>query len=105
MTPGQEFFNEWVGEVGDTELLREAAACIDVEVKKARTWSFIESAPKDRFILVYCPEDDSRWLAKWQGDQWHGVDELGLTRSAGGPDYVTGWKVTHWMPLPQAPKV
>lgn len=67
-------------------------------------WQDIETAPKDRFILVYCPEDDTRWLAKWQGDQWHGVDaEDGLTRTAGGPEYVTGWKVTHWMPVPAGP--
>jgi hypothetical protein len=66
-------------------------------------WQPIETAPRDRFVLVYCPEDDTRWLAKWQGGEWHGVDECGFTRTAGGPDYVTGWKVTHFAFLPAPP--
>lgn len=67
-------------------------------------WESIDTAPKDRFILVYCPEDNSRWLAKWQGGEWYGVDDEGLTRTAGGPDYVTGWKVTLWQDLPTPPE-
>jgi hypothetical protein len=69
-------------------------------------WVKIESAPKDRFVLLFCEEDGSRWFAKWQGGEWYGVDDLGLTRSghsAGDPDYVTGWFVTLWMPIPPAP--
>jgi hypothetical protein len=71
-------------------------------------WQPIGTAPKDSevFFLVYCPEDRSRWLAKWQDHRWHGIDELGLTReghSAGDPDVVTGWAVTKWMPLPHPP--
>lgn len=71
-------------------------------------WRPIESAPKnqEQFILLYCAEDRSRWLAKWQGDQWYGIDEFGLTRtgqSAGDPNYVTGWFVDAWMPLPEMP--
>lgn len=62
-----------------------------------------EKTPKDRFIFLYCPEDNSRWLAKWQGHRWHGVDELGFTREGMGPEDVTGWKVTHWRELPAAP--
>jgi hypothetical protein len=69
-------------------------------------WRPIETAPKDSFILLYCMEDDSRWLAKWQGHRWHGVDDMGLTRdghSDGDPEVVTGWAVNAWMPLPAAP--
>lgn len=60
-------------------------------------WRDIASAPRDRFIFVYCPEDKSRWLAKWQSDQWYGVDEQGLTRSS------NHWRVAHWRPLPEPP--
>lgn len=70
-------------------------------------WRPIETAPKDVFIFLYCPEDGSRWLAKWQDRRWHGVDDMGLTRagaSAGDPDVVTGWFVSHWMPLPPPPR-
>lgn len=71
-------------------------------------WQPIETAPKDRdyFILLWCPEDTSRWLAKWQGNRWYGVDDFGLARegaSVGDPNVVTGWFVSHWMPLPTSP--
>src|SRR6185312_11892115 len=72
----------------------------------APAWRTMESAPKDQFIFLFCPEDGSRWLAKWQSHRWHGVDDLGLTReghSFGDPDVVTGWAVTHWQPLPTPP--
>jgi hypothetical protein len=68
------------------------------------SWEPISSAPTDRFLILYCPEDESRWLAKWQGGCWHGVDvEHGLTRegrSLGDPEFVTGWFVSHWAELP-----
>lgn len=67
-------------------------------------WQPIETAPRTKFVLVYCPEDDTIWFAKMQGGEWHGVDEFGLTRTAGDPTYSTGWKVTRWMPLPEPPK-
>jgi len=69
-------------------------------------WRDIASAPKDRFIFVFCAEDNSRWIAKWQGGLWYGVDEHGLTRegrSAGDPDIVTGWAVNLWQPFPAPP--
>lgn len=70
-------------------------------------WRPIDTAPKNGvFVLLYCAEDRSRWLASWQGLRWHGVDELGLTReghSFGDPDVVTGWAVNAWMPLPDPP--
>lgn len=72
-----------------------------------RGWLDIETAPRDHFILLGCPEDRSVWLAKWQGGEWYGVDDRGLTRSGhshGDPNNVTGWFVTHWQPLPEAPR-
>jgi hypothetical protein len=73
-------------------------------------WQPIETAPKDstHFMMLYSPEDGSIWWAKWQGGRWYGVDVLGLTRegaSLGDPDVVTGWFVSHWMPLPDAPTI
>lgn len=69
------------------------------------SWQPIETAPLDRFILVYCHEDDSHWLAKWRGGEWYGSDcEHGITRtghSYGDPDYVTGWFVSQWRDVPR----
>ena len=74
---------------------------------QAQEWRPIESAPTkgESFILLWCPEDESTWLARWQGDEWYGVDELGLTRRGHslGADAVTGWFVSHWRPLPPPP--
>lgn len=70
------------------------------------TWQPIDSAPKYKFVFLFCKEDGSRWFAKWQEHRWHGVDDSGLSRegaSAGDPDVVTGWFVTHWQPLPAPP--
>lgn len=64
-------------------------------------WRDIANAPRNRFIFLWCPEDGSRWFAKWQGSGWFGVDELGLTRYGG---YDTGWKITSWFDLPEPPK-
>lgn len=66
-------------------------------------WQDISTAPKDRFIILFCPEDGSRWWAKWQGGNWYGVDDYGLTRVGMGPDDVTGWKVTMWQETPPPP--
>lgn len=71
-------------------------------------WRTMETAPKDRFILLWCAEDNSRWLAKWQGQRWYGVDDEGLTREGhteGDREVVTGWAVNAWMPLPDAPGI
>ena len=61
-------------------------------------WQMIETAPKDgKFYLLYCDEDGSIWLAAWQGGEWYGVDEFGLTRIS------RIWEPTHWQPLPVRP--
>jgi hypothetical protein len=71
-------------------------------------WQPIETAPKDRFILLYCHEDDSRWIAKWQGGEWYGTDcEHGILRmghSYGDTEYVTGWFVSQWTDIPPPPR-
>lgn len=67
-------------------------------------WQPIDTAPKSRFIIVYCPEDNSRWLAKWQSGHWYGCDvDHGLLREGMGPEDVTGWKVTLWTDAPAPP--
>lgn len=82
------------------ETLDELAALADKML-----WRPIHTAPKDRFIILYCPEDDSRWWASWQGGEWYGVDSLGLTRTGHSinDDAVTGWFITAWMPIPEPP--
>lgn len=64
-------------------------------------WQPIETAPKDKYVLLFCWEDKSIWLGKWQGRhdnaEWYGVDDEGLTRSS------SHYAVTHWMPLPEPP--
>ncbi len=77
-------------------LTREAATALLLSALKVG-WRDIDSAPKDRFLLLWFPGDQSRWLAKWQGDRWYGVDDEGLTRQS------TGWAPTHWQPLPSPP--
>jgi hypothetical protein len=86
-----------------SHLYDEITRGLEAVFMRMQLWSPIETAPKDRFILVWCPEDNSRWLAKWQGERWYGVDESGLTREGMGPEDVTGWKVEAWMEIPPAP--
>lgn len=72
-------------------------------------WQPIHTAPKDRFIFLYCPEDGSRWLAKWQQGEWYGMDvDHGIRRtghSLGDKDFVTGWFVSQWHDTPPAPSL
>lgn len=64
-------------------------------------WQPIETAPKDHFILLFCPRDHSRWLAMWQSDdRWYGVDDCGLTRDS----VAHRETITHWMYLPAHPR-
>lgn len=84
----------------------EVVGRLDVVNPAATSWQDISTAPRDRFILLYCAEDHSRWLAKWQGGKWFGVDDMGLTRtgrSEGDPNDVTGWVITGWADLPPPP--
>ena len=76
------------------------------ELADRMLWRSMDTAPRDTFIILWCPEDGSRWWAKWQGGEWYGVDELGLTRSGhtlGDPIHVTGWFIAGWLPIPDGP--
>lgn len=89
----------WAAEIARTATLSQPPV-------GERGWQEMGTAPKDHFILLYCEEDQSIWLAKWQGGLWYGCDDLGLTRSghtAGDPNVVTGWAVNGWRPLPSLP--
>lgn len=72
-------------------------------------WQLIDTAPKNekRYILLYCPEDGTRWFATWFCGQWCGIDDAGIDRvgySLGDKNYVTGWFVSHWQQLPHKPE-
>ena len=64
-------------------------------------WRLIETAPKDRAILVAWKAKDGAWLI-WNG-RW--VGELGCWCSAHTPAYSILGAPTHWMPLPEPPSV
>jgi len=58
-------------------------------------WQPIETAPKDREILVCQSQNSIVRIAK-------GKNEHGNWRTGSGPmDYIVA--VTHWMPLPKPP--
>lgn len=64
------------------------------ECKELNQWQTIESAPKDREILVYAPAyQDLRFLisvCKWHESAGFCIDELR--------------QPTHWMELPKPPR-
>jgi hypothetical protein len=80
------------------------------------TWQPIETAPKDGTeVLVWCPSAALVPLAM------HFSSEEYFAREYGDPDYMEAgwylsysypdglpectWEPTHWMPLPEPPKV
>jgi hypothetical protein len=88
------------------DIARSAAALSLQLLREPTDWQPMETAPHDQFIMLWCPEDNSRWLAKWQGDRWYGVDDMGFSRqgaSEGDPNVVTGWFVRCWVRLPNPP--
>lgn len=71
-------------------------------------WLPIETAPKDRMILLYRPtaiEWGKITLGKWQSDEyakkpkpyWEGWLKIGVTLQ------WRAWVPTHWMDLPKSP--
>lgn len=68
------------------------------ELLKQVEWQPIESAPKNKDILVCQGQNGIIRTA-------HGVNEYGnwITGSHGAMDYIVG--VTHWQPLPQPPVI
>ncbi len=51
-------------------------------------WMPIESAPRDHSSVLLCDRKGNMWVAV----------------SYGTPEWLFGYTVTHWMPLPEPPK-
>jgi len=65
----------------------------DLEAKTA--WQPIETAPKDRTILIYDDEQYETHVGFWLPGVCEWVDER---------ECMTLYYPTHWMPLPSTPK-
>lgn len=75
-------------------------------------WRKIETAPKDRYILLFSPcapaWDGNMEVARWFGDDdnggwWScGGPNGGIDLQDGGPGHHGGC-FTHWMDLPEPP--
>lgn len=85
------FYGEPVFDPPYTEDWSRAARAVVREHEK-RQWRPIESAPDDKYILVWCNNVVIR-AYRWHGD-WY--------RSA--RDYVS-MEPSHWRPLPKGPKL
>ncbi len=70
-----------------------------------RVWHPIETAPRDRYILLL-ESDEPIWAGNMEVGCWYGGDD-GCFWSSGGPngglelDFDGTRKFTHWMELPQ----
>jgi hypothetical protein len=74
---------------------------------KTREWKPIETAPKDgtQFLGVY---DNGVSEVKYSIIKWDGLNFLGMCDGDAAHDDFGYWVnplLTHWMPLPAAPKV
>jgi hypothetical protein len=75
-----------------------------------KEWAPIETAPKDGTkIIGYQPKTDDEGeiinVMEWMPRQsWHRSDFTGLWVEAHGEQYES-YKPTHWMPLPEPPKL
>ena len=71
----------------------------------AMRWRTMDSAPKDRWILV-CDRQEPDWAGNMWVVKWFGDDEFACWWTSGGPnggiDYESD-AFTHWMPLPTPP--
>lgn len=80
-------------------------------------WQPIETIPHDRYVLLCDAKDAVRWDGNMEVGKWFGDAEDGCFWSCGGPngglelDGPHGWggghytRFTHWMDLPEDPKV
>lgn len=59
-------------------------------------WQPIETAPKDKWILVWCSNVKSCFVAMWNGEV---EDFVGEAHDL----YIDSIDATHWMPLPEPP--
>lgn len=66
-------------------------------------WQPIETVPKDRYVLLYTP-DEPDWAGNKEVGKWFGGDDGGFW-SCGGPnsglELESNW--THWAELPPSP--
>jgi hypothetical protein len=71
-------------------------------------WQPIETAPKDRYILI-CEANEPAWAGNMFVAKWFGDDETACFWTSGGPNGGIDlepriYSFTHWMPLPEPPK-
>ena len=99
---------EWLysGDTGEDTFLERVAKIGGVH----RGWQPIDTAPKDSTVLLFRP-DAAYWakvsigaleedtFAKRPNPYWEGLHKLGSVSQ------YRAWEPTHWMPLPDAPKV
>ncbi len=78
-------------------------------------WQPIETAPNDRYIMVYTPDspgwNGNMFVVKWFGDgpvrSTTNYGEVDCFWTCGGPNGgidLDGITFTNWMPLPEPPK-
>jgi len=83
-------------------------------VTKDRSWQPIETAPKDRYVLLFSPLAPA-WDGNMEVGHYFESDGVGQWWSCGGPnggleisgDHSTGHyggTFTHWMELPEEPQ-
>lgn len=80
--------------------IKEARAHI-ADALRDREWWPIESAPKDRPVLLaaFHVTDEQGGPSVWSG-RWDDFMEYFRTCN----DYCPIWDATHWQPLPEPPK-
>jgi hypothetical protein len=70
----------------------------DYRRKELMQWQPIETAPRDKNIIVFGEGCDSGYEAWWDGFSWMVMDQDNLE-----PPTELCTNVTHWMPLPEPP--
>lgn len=87
----------WLNDGGKEAIARALA---DAATPK---WQPIETAPRDREILIYSPEYDEQFVAFWGVCPDDGDSQWVVARSKDMVVIVRN--PTHWLPLPAAPEV
>jgi hypothetical protein len=68
------------------------------------SWQPIETVPKDGTeILIYEPPWHLNFPHTIYAAVWSSFHDSGTWTEAGGAEYMTFERATHWMPLPQPP--
>lgn len=91
------------------ECARDVIGVLD----RALSWQPIETAPRDRYVLLFSPEAPA-WDGNMEVGRWYGYDEGGGWWSCGGPNGGLelsgpgapghyGGRFTHWRELPEPP--